>query len=59
MFNCVGRYDSAVIGALTEIERKEREVRRVAAYRPLVYVYSPYSGDVERKTARTRAFYST
>jgi len=42
--------------ALTEIEKKEREARRAAAYRPLVYICSPYSGDVENNTARARAF---
>ena len=56
MVNCGDLYDPAVMGALNKIERKERVARRAAAYRPLVYICSPYSGDIERNTARARAF---
>ena len=39
-----------------KIEREERRARREAAYRPLVYICSPYAGDIERNTYRARAF---
>ena len=51
-----GYYDPVVYEALTKIEREEREARRKAAYRPLVYICSPYAGDVEKNTFRARAF---
>ena len=56
MFNCLGPYDQALMKSLTEIEKREIEARRAAAYRPLVYICSPYAGDVENNTVRARAF---
>ena len=41
---------------LRRLRKKEREARRAAAYRPLVYVCSPYAGAIEANTARARAF---
>ena len=55
-YNSEGYYDPVVSEALTMIEREEREARRKAAYRPLVYICSPYAGDVEKNTFRARAF---
>ena len=55
-YNSEGYYDLVVYEALTKIEREEREARRKAAYRPLVYICSPYAGDVEKNTFRARAF---
>ena len=55
-YNSEGYYDAVVYEALTKIEREEREARRKAAYRPLVYICSPYAGDVEKNTFRARAF---
>ena len=55
-YNSEGYYDPVVYEALTKIEREEREARRKAAYRPLVYICSPYAGDVEKNTFRARAF---
>ena len=45
-----------VYEALTRIEAEERAARAAAAYRPLVYICSPYAGDVEKNTFRARAF---
>ncbi len=55
-YNSEGYYDQVVYEALTKIEREERKARRKAAYRPLVYICSPYAGDVEKNTFRARAF---
>ena len=55
-YNSEGYYDPVVYEAITKIEREEREARRKAAYRPLVYICSPYAGDVEKNTFRARAF---
>lgn len=56
MFNCLGSYDTALMKSLSEIEKKEMEARRAAAYRPLVYICSPYAGDIENNAARARTF---
>ena len=50
-FNSEGYYDPVVYEALTKIEKEERAARKAAAFRPMVYVCSPYSGDVKRNTA--------
>ena len=55
-FNNEGYYDPVVYEALTKVEAEERAARAAAAYRPLVYICSPYAGDIERNTYRARAF---
>ena len=55
-FNCEGYYDPTVYEALTRVEAEERAARAAAAYRPLVYICSPYAGDIEKNTYRARAF---
>ena len=51
-YNSEGYYDPVVYEALTRIEAEERAARAAAAYRPLVYICSPYTGDVEKNTFR-------
>jgi hypothetical protein len=55
-FNSEGYYDPVVYEALTRVEAEERAARAASAYRPLVYICSPYAGDVEKNTFRARAF---
>ena len=55
-YNSEGYYDPVVYEALTRIEAEERAARAAAVYRPLVYICSPYAGDVEKNTFRARAF---
>lgn len=55
-FNSEGYYDPVVYEALTKIEKEERAARKAAAFRPMVYVCSPYSGDVKRNTANARMY---
>lgn len=55
-FNSEGYYDLVVYDALTKIEKEERAARKAAAFRPMVYVCSPYSGDVKRNTANARIY---
>ena len=55
-FNGEGYYDPVVYEALTKVEAEERAARVAAAYRPLVYICSPYAGDIEKNTYRARAF---
>lgn len=56
LFNSEGYFDPTTYEALTKIENEERAARKAAAYRPLVYICSPYSGDVEKNTYRARAY---
>ena len=55
-FNSEGYFDPTTYEALTKIEKEERAARKAAAYRPLVYICSPYSGDIERNTYQARAY---
>ena len=56
MYNSDGYKDPVVYEALTRVEAEERAARAAAAYRPLVYICSPYAGDTEKNTYRARAF---
>lgn len=56
MHNSEGYKDPVVYEALTRVEAEERAARAAAAYRPLVYICSPYAGDIEKNTYRARAF---
>ena len=52
-FNSEGYYDPTAFEAMTMIEKEERALR---AFRPIVYICSPYSGDVEAHTASARHY---
>ena len=56
MYNSEGYKDPVVYEALTRVEAEERAARAAAAYRPLVYICSPYAGDIAKNTYRARAF---
>ena len=62
MCNNEGYHDPTASTALGNIERDNRlarwaeTLRRVSGYRPLVYICSPYAGDVDRNTHRARSF---
>ncbi len=55
-FNAEGYYDPTTFEALTKIEKEERAARKAAAFRPLVYVCSPYSGDIDKNIANARIY---
>ena len=56
-FNSEGYHDPVVYEALTNMEKEQRAaVRTVAAYRPLVYICSPYAGDVETNAENARKY---
>lgn len=48
-FNHEGYSDPTTYEALTNIHREEVAADKKAAYLPLVYVCSPYAGDIEHK----------
>lgn len=51
-YNAEGYYDPTAYEALSRIEREERK----AAYRPLVYICSPYSGNVDFNVTNARLY---
>ena len=51
--NAEGYADPKAFGAFCAIEKEEKALR---AFRPIVYICSPYAGDVERNTAAARRY---
>ena len=60
--NHEGYRDPTACVAFTNIERNTRlarwadTLRRVSGYRPLVYICSPYAGDMDRNTRSARSY---
>ena len=54
MRNAEGYYDPTASTALLTIEREERAKR--LGYMPLVYICSPYAGDIERNVQNARRY---
>ncbi len=52
-FNSEGYYDPTTYEALTNIEKEERALR---AFRPIVYICSPYAGDVTANVENARRY---
>ncbi|WP_206812135.1 DUF7768 domain-containing protein [Paradesulfitobacterium ferrireducens] len=52
-FNAEGYYDPTAYEALTAVEKEERAAK---ARLPLVYIASPFAGDLERNTERARGY---
>ena len=52
-FNSEGYYDPTAYGALSAIEAEEKALR---AFRPIVYICSPFSGDVEGNIAAAQRY---
>ena len=51
-YNAEGYYDPTVYEALTNMKQEDKTV----GFKPLVYICSPYSGDVEVNTKNARRF---
>ena len=52
-FNSEGYYDPTAYEALTAVEKSEAAIN---AYRPLVYICSPFSGDVDTNIKAARRY---
>lgn len=52
LYNSEGYYDPTAYEALSHIGRETKET----AYRPLVFICSPYAGDIEGNTERARGY---
>lgn len=55
-FNSEGYYDPTTYEALTNFHREEVAADKKAAYLPLVYVCSPYAGDVENNVSNAKKY---
>ena len=51
--NAEGYPDPTAFGAFCAIEKEEKALR---AFRPIVYICSPYAGDIETNTAAARRY---
>lgn len=54
-FNSEGYYDPTPYAAITNVI-KEEKAERNSAFKPLVYICSPYSGDIDINVKKARAF---
>ena len=52
-FNNEGYFDPTAYGALSVIDKEERALR---AFRPIVYICSPFAGDIDANVKATRAY---
>lgn len=55
-FNHEGYSDPTTYEALTNIHREEMAANKKAAYLPLVYVCSPYAGDIENNVKNAKTY---
>ena len=53
-YNCEGYYDPTAYEALTRIENEARKLR---SFRPVVYICSPLSGDLEGNQEKAARYY--
>ena len=51
-YNAEGYHDPTAYAALSHVEKEEKE----AAHRPLVFICSPFAGDMEGNTKRAREY---
>ncbi len=53
-YNSEGYHDPTTYGVLSKIEKEEKAAKK--AYRPLVYICSPFAGDVENNINMARVY---
>lgn len=54
--NPEGYMDLTAHHALAKIEKEEKAARKAAYFRPLVYICSPFSGDIAANTNKARLY---
>lgn len=52
-FNSEGYYDPTAYEALSAIEKEEKALR---AFRPIIYICSPYAGDIEKNVKAAQRY---
>lgn len=56
LYNAEGYVSPTEYAAFTRIEKAERAAVKAAAFRPIVYICSPYSGDTERNVENAKRY---
>ena len=56
LYNTEGYFSPTEHEALTRIEKEEKAVRKAAAFRPIVYICSPYAGDTEKNVENAKRY---
>lgn len=56
LYNSEGYVSPTEYEAFTRIEKSEKAVRKAAAFRPIVYICSPYAGDVEMNVKNAKKY---
>lgn len=54
-YNSEGYHDPTTYDALTKVIKEEKAEKK-SAFKPLVYICSPYSGDIDENVKRARGF---
>ena len=52
-FNSEGYYDPTAYAAMSTVEKEERALR---AFRPIVYICSPYAGEIEKNVKAAQEY---
>ena len=52
-FNSEGYYDPTAYEAMSTVEKEERALR---AFRPIVYICSPYAGEIEKNVKAAQGY---
>lgn len=55
-YNDEGYYSPTEYEAFTRIEKAEKAAAKAAAFHPIVYICSPYSGDTERNIENAKRY---
>ena len=56
LYNSEGYLSPTEYAAFTRLEKQEKAAAKAAAFRPIVYICSPYSGDTEKNTENARRY---
>lgn len=56
LYNCEGYFSPTEYTAFTRLEKQEKAAAKAAAFRPIVYICSPYSGNTEKNTENARKY---
>lgn len=56
LYNSEGYFSPTEYVAFTRLEKQEKVAAKAAAFRPIVYICSPYSGDTEKNIENARKY---
>lgn len=55
-YNSEGYYSPTEYEAFTRVEKEEKAARKAAAFRPIVYICSPYRGDTNQNIEKAQKY---